>query len=263
MAARMTTARDRPPEEAAEDTSFARGLRLLLAVADRGEVRADELGVVLAMPISTVYRYLRTLAEFGFVDRRGGHFRLGPKLLIGTGANVSSERLIRHADAVLRMLAEETGETAVVVRRIGLSSVCLHQIESDASLRVTLEPGSMGPLHAGAPGRVLLAFAPGEVLAEVLGQDLLRITRDTPDEAALRDGLADIVTTGMATSEGELIEGSVAMATPVFREDGIVGAIALIGPAFRCDPAWRARAAHLLREAARVINAGLSEERSA
>ena len=42
---RMTTARDRPPEEAAEDTSFARGLRLLLTVADRGEVRADELGV--------------------------------------------------------------------------------------------------------------------------------------------------------------------------------------------------------------------------
>ncbi len=40
---RMTTARDRPPEEAAEDTSFARGLRLLLTVADRGEVRADEL----------------------------------------------------------------------------------------------------------------------------------------------------------------------------------------------------------------------------
>ena len=88
----MTTARDRPPEEAAEDTSFARGLRLLLAVADRGEVRADELGSALEMPVSTVYRYLRTLVDFGFVDRTGGTFRLGPKLLIGTGANVSTER---------------------------------------------------------------------------------------------------------------------------------------------------------------------------
>ena len=84
----------------------------------------------------------------------------GPRLLIGTGANVSSERLIRHADAPLRMLAHETGETAVVVRRTGLSSICLHQIESDAPLRVTLEPGEMSPLYAGAPGRVLLAFAP-------------------------------------------------------------------------------------------------------
>ncbi|MEA2611318.1 MAG: hypothetical protein QOG32_1044, partial [Chloroflexota bacterium] len=172
----MTTARDHPPEEAAEDTSFARGLRLLLTVADRGEVRADELSASLAMPLSTVYRYLRTLADFGFVERRGGVFRLGPKLLIGTGTNVSSERLIRHADAALRMLADATGETAVVVRRIGLSSTCLHQIESDEPLRVTLEPGTMSPLYAGAPGRVLLAFAPSEILDEVLSQDLVRIT---------------------------------------------------------------------------------------
>ena len=61
----MTTARDRPPEEAAEDTSFARGLRLLLTMADRGEVRADELGSLLEMPVSTAYRYLRTLGNSG------------------------------------------------------------------------------------------------------------------------------------------------------------------------------------------------------
>ncbi|HEV8404119.1 MAG TPA: helix-turn-helix domain-containing protein, partial [Candidatus Limnocylindrales bacterium] len=72
-----TTARDRPPEEASEDTSFARGLRLLLMVADRGEIRADELSSLLEMPPSTVYRYLRTLADFGFVDRHGGTFRIG------------------------------------------------------------------------------------------------------------------------------------------------------------------------------------------
>jgi DNA-binding IclR family transcriptional regulator len=54
----------------------------------------------------------------------------------------------------------------------------------------------------------------------------------------------------------------VALAAPVFQEDGIVGAIALIGPAFRCGPEWRARASRLLQEASRVINAGLAEERS-
>jgi IclR family acetate operon transcriptional repressor len=258
----MTTARDRPPEEAGEDTSFARGLRLLLTVADRGEVRADELGTLLDMPISTVYRYLRTLADFGFVDRHGGQFRLGPRLLIGSGANVSSERLIRHADAALRMLVDETGETAVVVRRIGLSSICLHQVESDEALRVTWEPGQMAPLYAGAPGRVLLAFAPAEVLAEVLAQDLLRLTPATPTESELRERLGSIVMSGLATSEGELVAGSVAMAAPVFREDGIVGAIALLGPEFRCDDEWRARAGRLLQEAAMAINASLADDRT-
>lgn len=257
----MTTARDRPPEEAAEDTSFARGLRLLLTVADRGEVRADELGMLLEMPVSTVYRYLRTLGDFGFVDRQGGLFRLGPKLLIGTGANVSSERLIRHADPILRMLADETGETAVVVRRIGLSSICLHQIESDAALRVTIEPGAMLPLTAGAPGRVLLAFAPGEVLDEVLAQGLSAHARGDPTAEELRVKLGEVVMTGLATSEDELFDGSVALAAPVFREDGIVGAIAVLGPAFRCGAAWRARATSLLQTGASTINAGLAEER--
>jgi len=257
----MTTARDRPPEEAAEDTSFARGLRLLLTVADRGEVRADELGTTLDMPLSTVYRYLRTLGDFGFVDRHGGLFRVGPKLLIGTGANVSSERLIRHADAALRMLVQETGETAIVVRRVGLSSVCLHQVESEAPLRVTVPPGDMRPLYAGALGRVLLAFAPPDVLDEVLAQDLVRITDRTPTEDELRATLGGIVMTGMAISEGELIEGSVAMAVPVFREDGIVGAIAVVGPAFRCDEGWRTRTGRLLQAAGRTINEELAEDR--
>ena len=110
---------------------------------------------------------------------------------------------------------------------------------------MTVPPGDMSPLYAGAPGRVLLAFAPPEVLDEVLAQDLVRITDRTPTEAELRATLGGIVMTGMAISEGELIEGSVAMAAPVFREDGIVGAIAVIGPAFRCDEAWRTRAGRL------------------
>ena len=76
------TALDRPPEEASEDTSFARGLRVLLTIADRGEIRADELSTLLETPISTIYRYLRTLATFGFVDRTGGGaYRLGPRLV--------------------------------------------------------------------------------------------------------------------------------------------------------------------------------------
>lgn len=259
----MTTARDRPPEEAAEDTSFARGLRLLLTIADRGEVRADELSTLLEMPQSTVYRYLRTLAEFGFVDRQGGQFRIGPKLLIGTGANVSSERLIRHADPVLRMLVAETGETAAVIRRVGLSSICLHQVESDAALRVTIQPGSMLPLTRGAPGRVLLAFAPAEILDEILSQSLPRTMPDDPTEEALRASLGDVVMTGMAASEDEPFEGSVALAAPVFRADGIVGAIVLLGPSSRCDEDWRARASGLLMAAARTINAGLADDRTA
>jgi IclR family transcriptional regulator, acetate operon repressor len=257
----VTTARDRPPEEAAEDTSFARGLRLLLTVADRGEIRADELSTVLEMPTSSVYRYLRTLSEFGFVDRRDGRYRLGPRLLIGTGSNVTSERLIRLADPVLRMLVEEAGETALVMRRVGLSAVNLHQVEARQALRVALEPGEMLPLYAGALPRVLLAFAPPDLVDEVVGQGIVPITPQTPSEADLRALLSETVTNRLAISEGELIPGSVAMAVPIFRDDGIVAALGVTGPAERCGLPWRARLRRLLPSAAETIMASLADDR--
>lgn len=255
----VSTARDHPPEEAAEDSSFARGLRLLLVIADRGAIRADELASLLDMPQSTAYRYLRTLTEFGFVDRHEGRFRLGPKLVIGSGSHVTSDLLIRLCEPVLHALVENQGETAVVMRRVGLSAMCLHQHESTHGIRVALEPGGTYPLHAGAGARVLLSFAPGEVVEEVISQGLAPLTPTTPSVSALRKHLDEIRQSGIAFSEGELIDGSVSIAMPVFRADGIVGALALWGPQGRCDPAWRDRATDALERAATSLTSELGE----
>ena len=256
----VSTARDRPPEEAAEDSSFARGLRLLLTISDRGEIRADELATLLEMPASTVYRYLRTLAGFGFVDRHDGIYRLGPRLLIGSsGSNISSELLTRLSDPVLHMLVDETGETAVVMRRVGLSAVCLHQVESTKGMRVVLDPGVPSPLYAGAMARVLLAFAPAEILDEVIADGIDPLTPTTPDESTLREGLEEIRATEVAVSEGELVRGSVAMSVPVLREDGIVGSLAVLGPDTRCGIEWRARVRRLLPDAAQTLMTSLTQ----
>jgi DNA-binding IclR family transcriptional regulator len=248
----MTTARDRPPEEAHEDTSFARGLRVLLTIADRGEIRADELSTLLETPVSTIYRYLRTLAEFGFIDRRDAGYRLGPRLIIGSGANITAEELIRTADPVLRLLAEETGETAIIVRRLGLVAVCLHEIPSSQALRVTIAPTTNLPLQSGAFGKALLAFAPPDILDEVMGLEPSS-GPPPPDPERLRADLADVITSGIARSVGEVISGSVAIAAPIFREDGIVAAIGVTGPEGRCGLAWRTRVARLLPGAANSV----------
>ena len=256
----MTTARDRPPEEAHEDTSFARGLRVLLTIADRGEIRADELSTLLETPVSTIYRYLRTLSEFGFFDRQGAGYRLGPRLIIGTGSTVTAEELIRTADPVLHLLADETGETAVIVRRIGMAAVCLYEVPSAQPLRVTIAATSALPLQRGAFGKALLAFAPDDVLDEVLGQEGQPGPTTDPDR--LRAELAEVVTSGVARSVGEVISGSVAIAVPMFREDGIVAAIGVIGPESRCGLAWRARVGRLLPGAASSIAGALGAELS-
>jgi DNA-binding IclR family transcriptional regulator len=256
----MATARDRPPEEAQEDTSFARGLRVLLTIADRGEVRADELSTLLDTPVSTIYRYLRTLAGFGFVDRQGAGYRLGPRLIIGSGANVTAEELKRTAEPVLRLLVEETGETAVIVRRVGLAAVCLLEAPSRHQLRVSIEPETAMPLDSGALGKALLAFAPADILDEVLAEPR---PPGAPSDDRVRADLAEIVTSGVARSVGESIVNTVAIAVPIFREDGIVAAIGVIGPESRCGLAWRTRVARLLPGAASSIVGALQPRASA
>lgn len=246
----MTTALDRPPEEAAEDTSFARGLRVFLTIADRGDIRADELSVLLETPLSTIYRYLRTLTEFGFIERQEAGYRIGSRLhVIGAGPAVTAEELIRAAEPLLLGLAEGTAETAFISRRIGVATVCLAQAPSPQALRVVLEPGETSPLHVGAVGRVLLAFAPAEVQDAALA--------DVPDGAAIRGSLTRVVNDGAALDEGEAIAGVTTVAVPVMREDGIVAAIGVSAPRDRVGRRWQARSRGALRRAASEIQATL------
>ena len=246
----MTTALDRPPEEAAEDTSFARGLRVFLTIADRGEIRADELSTLLETPLSTIYRYLRTLTEFGFVERQEAGYRLGSRLhVLGAGPTVSAEELIRAADPSLVSLAEGTGETASISRRIGTGAICLAQVPSPQALRVALEPGQTSVLHVGAIGHVLLAFAPPEVQEAALV--------DVTGAAAIRERLRKIGTEGAATDEGETFDGVTTLAVPILRADGIVAAIAVSAPSDRASRRWQARSRGALRRAAAEIQASL------
>ncbi len=163
---------------------------------------------------------------------------------------------------MLRLLAEETGETAVIVRRIGRTAVCLHEVESSQALRVTIAPTTSLPLESGAFGKALLAFAPPEILEEILGSEPALASLVGPaavvDPERLRAELADIVTSGVARSVGEVVSGSVAVAAPIFREDGIVAAIGVIGPEARCGLAWRTRVARLLPGAAGSVVGALS-----
>ena len=83
---------------------------------------------------------------------------------------------------VLAMLVEETGETAVIVRRLGLGRDLPARGPVAPRAAGDLEPGSSWPLHAGALAKVLLAYAEPEILEEVVAGGLPPITAATPSE---------------------------------------------------------------------------------
>jgi IclR family KDG regulon transcriptional repressor len=248
----MATSSQKAPSGSGEGTSLERGLRVLLAVSDRGSVRVDSLVEQVGLPASTVYRYLRTLRELGLVEETEGWYRTGERLG-KTGRAVSNGTLAWLAKPILGELAVETGETALVTVRAGTSALCMEQVESPNHMRMAFTIGQMLPLQAGAASRVLLAYAPPDVIERALAGPLTAYTPSTPDADKLRRQLENIRATGFATSRGEFIAGAFAVAVPVFHGDSVVAGLALAGPAARCTHRWQVSARPTLAEAARSL----------
>ncbi len=248
----MSPARERPPV-----SSFERGLRVLIAICDREQVRVEDLVNQLGLPASTVYRYLRPLRDLDLVAESDGHYRVGSRLAANGGA-VSNETLALMARVILAELARETGETALLTVRIGSHALCIAQVQSPYPVRMAFEIGQVLPLPAGAASRVLLAYAPADVVDRVLSGDLPSHTPATPDIRKLRRQLESTRTLGYTTSRAEFIPGAFAIAVPVFHAGEAIAGLCLAGPANRCTHDWQLAARPLLTAAGHRLSEQLT-----
>ena len=243
--------------------SFMRGLKVLIAVAESGEARADQVAGDVGVPLSTVYRYLRTLRELDLVEERDGSYVAGWRLLELSGQDLAHTRLVELGHAFLRQIAEATGETAVLTVRAGAHAVCLRQVESHHAIRMAFRIGQLLPLYAGAGQRMLLAHAPGAVIDRVLGQPMRHLTDRTPDRPAILRELEQIRRNGYLISHGEISEGAVAVAVPVFASGEIVCSLTAAGPENRCSKTWQANSRATLVQVADRLAEVLGERPSA
>ncbi|TWP35777.1 IclR family transcriptional regulator [Leekyejoonella antrihumi] len=218
--------------------SFQRGLSVLVAVAEAGEARAEEIVRDTELPLSTVYRYLRTLRTMEFVEERDGSYVPGWRLLELSGQQLTRTRLVELGHSFLRELSESTGETAVLTVRVGTQAMCLRQVESRHPIRMAFKIGQLLPLYAGAGQRMLLAHAPETVVERILDHPLRHFTTATMDREHILHDLQQIRRSGFLVSHGELSEGAVAVAAPVFADGEIACSITVAGPKDRCSRSW-------------------------
>lgn len=230
-------------------SSFAKGLAVLGWLLDRDRVRADEIADGLGIPLSSTYRYLRTLRQGGFAAEIGGTYLLGPRLR-GHVGGVTTHVLSELALPFLDHLAEVTTETAVLTVRRGRHAICIGQVESAHRIHLAFRVGQLLPLYAGAGQRVLLAFAPDTVVRDVLDTELRTFTPETPSRAEIARALGRIKEAGYAVSRGEIMTGAIAIAVPVLHGQTAICALTVAGPRDRCPASWRDHARHELTAAA-------------
>src|SRR5690625_532556 len=134
----------------------ARALRALAFIGESNTpLTVPELAEALDIHRSMAYRLVRTLEDFGYVDRdAAGRLEIGVRMATLT-RNIARD-LQTAANPELVALANTLGMTAFIVTYDGEQAVTLMAVEPQhAVTTVAQRPGSRHPIDHGAPGRVV------------------------------------------------------------------------------------------------------------
>ena len=204
----------------AKSTILEKGLGLLsLFTNHQGPMSIGELSSLAGLSTSTVYRYLAAFKAQGYVktDAKPGYYVLGLKILHLAQA-IKRETSISLSLPVMENVASQTGESVLLCARWGGKGMCLEKIEGQHNLRISYVYGAPFYLHAGATGKVLLAYLDEATAEQVIREaGLPAFTENTiTDPEQLKPDLKEIKKAGFALSIGEMHEGVTAIAAPIF-----------------------------------------------
>lgn len=255
----MPSSRPSAPASAGGPGGTQSGQRLLAVLnqftAERPTHTVDQLSQAVGVPRSTVYRLVGLLRAHGLVEQAGdGRYQLGPKaIMIGyvARATVDLADLWRPG---LQQLALASRETALVLRRIEDSAVCVDRIDCDHPVRLSFDVGRAMPLHTGAGAKVLLASSPAAIRDRYLDRHVPADRR-----ARLRDELGQIADQEWGESRAEVDPGIWAVGAPILTDrDGRCLAISVAVPEYRLEPGRRAEIITLTRDVAADLRGKLS-----
>lgn len=200
----------------------------------RPSMTLGEIREATGFPTSTVQRLVTNMAALGILDRHGDQIRIGVKMAYWAAPAVKGVDVLDLLLPVLRELRDVTGETTCFFRAEQEYRVCVAMAETDHPLRREMHVGKILPLHAGAAGRVLLAWDE-KLTQSVLSHPLGQITGSTITSAdELRLAVKQTRADGYAISVGEREESASGLAAPVFNASAdLVGALTISGPTLR------------------------------
>jgi DNA-binding IclR family transcriptional regulator len=216
--------------------SVERAMSILRALS-AGPAGVTELAERVDLAKSTVSRMLSTLEDIGAVAQieTGGRYRLGPLMVEIAGSMAPTKSLVESAHPLLAELSRATGEAVgLSVREDGQVRYIL-QTAQTGEVQVRDWTGFASPLHVGAAGVVLLAFAPESFRDGYLAGELVAFTSKTVVDRKILDArLAACRTVGWEWVFGEFSDELNSVAAPVYGpENQVIAAIHVHGPIFR------------------------------
>ena len=174
-------------------------------------------------------KLVRTMTDEGWlVASEGPKYSLGLKPFHFSSKPVNRMDARDAAEGPLRELWHSTGCCTFLSILDGYKSLCVIHHDSMTPARLGGQIGERYPLHATAPGKVLLAYRSDEFTSEMAkNEGLARFTAHTictlPE---LRKNLEQVRKDGYALDLQEAMEGGICFTVPIFNYENAVVAAA-------------------------------------
>ncbi len=255
---RYPAVRDKPT---ASVEAIERAIQILDAFSvDHPELGVAEVARMLSLKRSTVHRALVTLEAGGLLRQIDStqKYTLGPKVLTLAYVLQSQLSLVSIAVPYMRALRDRYNETVALHVLEGRQRMVVQQEESTHDLRRTYRDiGKVLPLHAGSPGKLLMAYLPPEEIEKAVTESgLRRFTSMTiTDRSQLVQELAAVRQRGYAVSSGEHSPGIASISCPIANQEGrVIAAINISGPSVRLTESKALEYLPQLRESTLAIS---------
>lgn len=212
--------------------SMHRAMQMLEYLAEK-PMRATELAERTSSKWATAHRTLVYLRENGFVrrDEATGLHYVGRRLFAIGSSYLSEHPLFHTGEPLMRNAADRLGGFVQIAERDAYASIAIASVEPRVpvpglSYANTYRPY---PLHIGARGLVLLAFAPAE-FSDAYIQHFAAAEDETAisDTVALQTVLERTRDAGLVTTEADITTATTATAAPVRNAEGVVVASASV-----------------------------------
>ena len=239
--------------------SLATALRILDYFTVREpELSLRDLGEKTGLHKSRIHRLCGTLVALRFLTRMpSSSYRLGPKLMSLGKIYERTNTLITVSRAIMKQLAEATGESVALFQLEGENCICMTREYGPSRLVFDIQVGERMEMHASAAGRVLLAYGSEKLARRVLnGSTLEKFTEKTiTDTKTLKKRLEAIRQSGYEINKGEREPEIAAIAAPLFDyEENVDSVLAVVGPLQRFSGEREAEMVENLLEASRRIS---------
>ncbi len=197
-----------------------------------------ELATASSLANSTAHRLLVSMKRLGYVeyDENSGLWSVGIKAFVVGNAYLRKRDFVAQARPFMRELVAEVGETSNIAILKGDRHVFVGQVECKEVMRMVVQIGSEGHVHAAGVGKALLSAMPESMsLAIAKRTGLPKLSENTiTSQHAFQAELRKVRECGYAIDDEEQTPGLRCIASNIYDEYGeAIAAVSISGPSVR------------------------------